>query len=222
VFRLPFTWPHRDPNYELARVPFAVHLAAQGRFDESVAQARRALQSNPVSRLSNIDLGWMFYFARRYDESIDQYKKALELAPNEVQTLEFLADTYAAAGKDDLAAATYDAWAAAAGIGEEPRARLQRAYQQGGIGQYWRERLRMEEQESEESGDYWPYRLAMLSARAGDRDGAIKWLEKALEERNSRLILLNVEPLFDSVRDDPRFSELVRRIGIPSARPAKA
>jgi hypothetical protein len=75
--------------------------------------------------------------------------------------------------------------------------------------------LKMEEAESTESGDYWPYRLAMLSARAGDRDGAIKWLETSYEEHNSRLILINVEPLFDLVRDDPRFGELVRKIGIP-------
>jgi TolB-like protein/DNA-binding winged helix-turn-helix (wHTH) protein/Tfp pilus assembly protein PilF len=205
-----------NPNLEGARVPFAVHLAAQGRFDESIAQARRSLQSNPFSRLSNIDLGWMLYFARRYDESIAQYKKALELAPNEIQSLEFLADTYAAAGNDALAVATYDAWAAAAGISTGQREVLQRAFKQGGIRAYWRERVRMEEQESSESGDYWPYRLAMLSARAGDRDTTIKWLETALAERKSRLIMINVDPLFDPVRDDPRFAELVRKVGIPS------
>jgi TolB-like protein/DNA-binding winged helix-turn-helix (wHTH) protein/Tfp pilus assembly protein PilF len=208
-----------NPNYELARVPFGVHLAAEGRFDESIAQARRALQSNPVSRLSNIDLGWMFYFARRYDDAIAQYDKALELAPNEIQTLEFRADALSAASRDEQAFEAYDAWAAAAGVSAEQRAALKKAFDRGGIRDYWRERVRMEEQESKESGDFWPYRLAMLKARAGDGKGAIEWLEKAYEERSSRLLLLNVEPVFDSVREDARFSELVRKIGIPVRKP---
>ena len=71
-----------DPNYALGRSFLAWHLAAMGRFDESIAEDKRALDLDPLSPAVNADLGWDLYFARRYDEAIEQLRKAVDLDPN--------------------------------------------------------------------------------------------------------------------------------------------
>ena len=73
----------------------------------------------------------------------------------------------------------------------------------------------MEKQEAEE-GNVWVFRLATLHARVGEREQALSWLEKAFAERYDRMIYLSVDPVFEGFRADPKFADLVRRVGIPA------
>jgi hypothetical protein len=81
---------------------------------------------------------------------------------------------------------------------------------------YWQRRLQMEKDEEAEQGEVWPYRMAALNARLGHREEAINWLQRAYAERNSRLIFLGVDPVFDGVRSDPRVVQILRGVGTAS------
>ena len=79
---------------------------------------------------------------------------------------------------------------------------------------YWRARVEMEKREQEETREVFPYRMALLYARLHDADQTVAWLERAYEEHNGRLVFLRVEPVFDAVRKDIRFQNLMQRIGL--------
>ncbi|HEX9162766.1 MAG TPA: tetratricopeptide repeat protein, partial [Thermoanaerobaculia bacterium] len=203
-----------NPNFDGAHEFYAEHLAAQGRIDEAIAQVKKRVEIDPVSWEAHEEYGWILYLGHRYGAAVAEYKNALDLAPDSVSTLEGLADVYAAAGRNDEAVAAYDAWAAAAGISGESRTKLTRAYAQLGMRGYWAERLKMEQAETAETGDVWPFRMATYYALLGDRDNAFSWLDKAFQERSSRMTLLNVNPIFDGLRSDARFQALLAKVGL--------
>jgi tetratricopeptide (TPR) repeat protein len=135
----------------------------------------------------------------------------VELFPEDVDAREQLADAYEAKGLHAQAFEVYQQWARMAGVDEQA---LSRAYESGGMRAFWRKRLEMEKDEAKE-GDVWAYRMASLYARNGDREEAFSWLQRAAAERYDRLVFLGVDPVFDSLRSDPRFTDLLKRIGLP-------
>jgi serine/threonine-protein kinase len=205
-----------NPSYSFARQQYGLRLIAIGQVEEGIAETRKAMELDPFAYITNNAFAWGLYLARRYDEAIRQYRTTLELFPNASHAHEELADCYLAKGEHQRAFRAYQKWAQAVGLSGQAVAALERAYVAGGIKGYWKERIRLEALEETETGDIWTYRRAMLHARAGDREAALVWLEKAYSERHNRLIFLNVESAFDSVRSDPRFADLVKRIGLPS------
>src|SRR5205814_7514392 len=135
--------------------------------------------------------------------------------PNDVEAREGIADAYAAAGRDAEAFEAYQRWAGVAGYPQPVIEDLNRAYSHGGMAAYWHKRLEIEKIEQEETGDVFSYRMAALHARINQIDDAILWLERAYAERTNRLIFLRVDPVFDALHRDPRFQNLVRRVGLP-------
>ena len=89
---------------------------------------------------------------------------------------------------------------------------LDRAFAARGHGRILAETLQMDAAEEETTGDTWPYHRALLHARLRDKEETLFWLEKAYEENHNRLMYLKVEPAFDSIRTDPRFNDLLRRL----------
>jgi pentatricopeptide repeat protein len=81
---------------------------------------------------------------------------------------------------------------------------------------YWRNRLEMEKKEEAETGNVWALTMAQIYARLGERDKALEWLEKMYSERHERLRLIRADPVFDELHSDPRFEDLLKRIGLPS------
>jgi serine/threonine protein kinase/tetratricopeptide (TPR) repeat protein len=204
-----------NPSYSFARQQYGLRLAVIGRVEKGIAQVRKALELDPFSYITNNAIGWVHYLAHRYDDAIRHYRTTLELFPNVSQPYEQLADCYLAKGEHEQAFRAYQKWAQVAGISSKVIAELERAYADGGIKGYWKERVRMETREEEETGNVWAYHRAILHARAGQREEALRWLEKAYAERHNRLIFLRVDPAFDSLRDDPRFADLLKRVGLP-------
>jgi serine/threonine-protein kinase len=205
-----------NPNYAVGHQWYSLLLIAMGRVDEAVSESKRARELDPFSVTINESSAWLFYVAHRYDESIAQGRRTIELDPTFSPAYETVAMAYEAKGSADLAFAEYQKYAEVAGYDARTTAALKSAHDAGGMKGYLRKRLEMEQQEMKETGNVWPLQMAHFYARLGDRDQTFAWLEKAYAERHNRLYLLKADPVFDGLHSDPRFTDLLRRIGLPS------
>lgn len=207
-----------NPNYPDGHQLFGLTLLAEGKIDDAVNEVNYALKLDPRSRAFNTELGWILYLGRRYPEAVLQYEKTLRIDSREAQVWEGLADVYAAAGDNTQAFTTYQQWEKVAEFDAQTISALNQAYARGGMHGYWQKRLELEERESAESGNVWPFRMASLHARLGHRAETLVWLEKAIAERNMRVIYLGVYPMFDFLRADSAFVDLEQRARIPLGR----
>jgi TolB-like protein/DNA-binding winged helix-turn-helix (wHTH) protein/Tfp pilus assembly protein PilF len=204
-----------NPNYATAHQWYANYLMAMGRLDEAIIEVQRAKELNLVSLIININLGEIFRFARQEDRAIEQYQRTLELDPN-------FAEAHADLGKAYEQKAMYaDAIAefkkAITLSKENPLmvAALGRAYAVSGQAEEAKKIL--DELKKISKRRYVSsYEIAVIYAGLGDKDKALEWLERAYEERASFLIFLKVDPRLDSLRPDPRFQDLLRRMGLAS------
>jgi tetratricopeptide (TPR) repeat protein len=200
-------------SYSRAYSWYADYLSKMGRQDEAVAEAKRARELDPISVSSNTLLGMILYRARRYDESIEACQKALELDPTHPNALWFQA--LAHEQKHEIPEAIAELKEAVS-ISDTPlyRALLANAYALAG------ERAKalsaLDELKALSQQRYVsPLDIAVVYTGLGDRNSAFQWLEKAYQERTMRIQELP-EPIFDSLRSDPRFRDLMRRIGLPT------
>jgi DNA-binding winged helix-turn-helix (wHTH) protein/TolB-like protein/tetratricopeptide (TPR) repeat protein len=205
-----------DPGYPTAPHWYAYLLSALGRHDEAVAQARLAQQLDPLSLVINADLGLVLYFARRYDDAIAQFQRAIELDPRFAYARFGLALALSAAGRHDEAVREGEQaveLAAGSSVNEAVR-----GFALGRAGRPDEARqvlagLRAREPRVQ------PGAFALLHLGLDDREAALLWLEKALAERSRFVVFLQVWPVYDGVRDDPRFAALIHDVGLPAGRP---
>ena len=156
----------------------------------------------------------IFLAGRRYDEAIKQYQKAIELDPNLHLTHYFLGRAYEAKGMYDQAVEEYLKSSALGGMPPETVKKVKEVYTKSGWKPYVQ--LNLDQQLSQSNRrPLPPFVIAGFYARLDRKDEAIKWLEKGYEERDFRIRLLNVAFEYDSLRSDPKFKELVRRMGLP-------
>jgi TolB-like protein/thioredoxin-like negative regulator of GroEL len=202
-----------DPSYATAHHWYAYDLAAMKRSDEAVAEIRRALELDPLSPIINTDVGQILFLARRNDEAIVQCQKTIALDPEFNQVYWYLGLLYEQKGMFDKA---FDAFLKATpGPSDSPQGVAYRAaYRNSGIKGYWRQRLGMLERQSEKQYIS-PWTFAVSYSLMGDRDRALEKLEKAFGERYPSVIFVQIEPVFDNLRSDPRFAELLHRISSP-------
>jgi DNA-binding winged helix-turn-helix (wHTH) protein/TolB-like protein len=199
------------PTYAPAHQWYSSYLVAMGRFDEAIAEARRAQELEPLSFISNSHIGWILYFAGRYDEAIEHCKKLLDVDPNFFPARRYLGLVYEQKGMYKEAIAEFQQ---AAKLSGSPlmMSLLAHAYAVSG-NRAEAERLLIELGQQKQRYVS-PYTVATIYAGLGERDQAFKWLDKAFEERDIWLMNLRVDPLFKSLRSDHRFSELLGRIGL--------
>ncbi len=207
-----------NPGYSLGRQWYASYLLFRGRYEESFAEQRRALELDPLSLIHQNRLGQLLYFARSYDQAIEQFRKSLEMDPNSYVAHYTLADAYKHKGMYQEAVAEYEtAWNL---YGEKNKAAgYRRAFAAGGFEgakRWYADYLVRMENKPEGS----PLMLAIAYAALGKNDLAFQSLEKAHQERRPYLLYLKLDPDFDPLRADPRFADLVRRIGLPPEEPA--
>lgn len=185
-----------------------------GRFDEATAEMKRAQELDPLSLNISMIVGARFYFMRQYDQAIEQLRKTVELDPNFVLTYDLLSGVYMQKGMYDEAIAAHLKGLTLEGYSPEAIAALKEAYAASGMRGYrqkYNELLKERSKQSHVS----PIFIAMNYALLVEKDRAFEWLEKAYEERSGWLLELKVDPVWDSLRSDPRFADLVRRIGLP-------
>jgi len=200
-----------NPNYATAHQWYGEMLLNAGRLDEASTEYRRALEIEPLSLPMNWDLGRFLYMSRRYDESMAQHKKTLELDPGFARAHRTLAEVYRVKG--DYANAVEERARFFDLIGQPQNAALIRAtFATAG----WVGFLRLVTAENsplKDGNNNWLVAKAYLDL--GQKDKAFAELNKAYEIRLSSLCWLKVEPQLDSVRSDPRYTDLLRKMNFP-------
>lgn len=204
-----------NPNYATAHQWLAENLAAMKRLDESQAEIRRALELDPLSVIMNRIYGDILMDARKFDEAIQQYQRALTLDPNFPATHYFLGRAYEAKGMYAEAVEEYSKLAYAGGAPPERVQKLNEIYAKSGWKAYVQMNLDRAVSQSNGPATTPPFVIAGMYARLGRNEEAIAWLEKCYEQRDFRLRLIGVAFEFDSLRSDPKFKELIRRVGVP-------
>jgi TolB-like protein/DNA-binding winged helix-turn-helix (wHTH) protein/Flp pilus assembly protein TadD len=205
-----------NPRYAVAHQWYGGYLAVTGRSNEAVEERKRALELDPLSLIINAELGMAFYYAREYDQAIEQFKKTLELDQNFPPTRAFLLAAYEQKGMYNEAIAEFKKALPLRGISEVGflRAGLGHIYAVSGKKTEARKLLAELKQLSEQG--YVPAPgLALIHAGLGEKDEAFAWLEQGYEQRAFQMQWIKIEPRWDSLRSDPRFQELIRRMGFP-------
>ena len=200
-----------NPNYAPAHQWLAEYLASMKRNDEALVEIRRALELDPVSVIMNRIYADILTDGRKFDEAIQQYYRAIELDPNFPTSHYFLGRAYEAKGMYDQAVEQYTKSAMLGGTPPETLKRIQEIYQKSG----WKAYVQLNLDRLLTQRELSPFVIATFYTRLDRKDEAIEWLEKGYEERDFRMTVLSVSFEFDGLRDDPRFKELLRRIGLP-------
>jgi tetratricopeptide (TPR) repeat protein len=203
-----------NPNYPITYELYSYLQSATGRPDEAIEMAKRALGTDPLSVLLSEDTGLACYLARRYNEAIKQYQKTLGRDPSYASAYFNLGIVYEQKAMYDEALAAYKK---AINASERTPAILAALGHTYAVAGRRGEALKILDELKEMSRQKYvsPYDLAVLYTGLGEKDQAIEQLSKAYEERAGWIINLKVEPLFDPLRSDPRFADLVRRLRLP-------
>ena len=200
-----------NPNYAFGRLFYGLFLNSMRRWDEARAQTERALELDPYNSFFQWISGFELLCQRRYDEAITQIRKSLPDVPTAHWGL-WTAFQAKRMYEEALAEAKGFLSLAAPGVPEAAEA-LDRGYAEAGYPGAMR---RAAETLAERSHVIYlkPLFIAELYACAGEKDQAVRWLEKAYEERIVEMVYLNVHPAWDILRDDPRFQDLRRRMNL--------
>ncbi|PYL09559.1 MAG: hypothetical protein DME34_02405, partial [Verrucomicrobia bacterium] len=200
-----------NPGYAPAHHGLGLALALIGRNAEALAHAERARELDPLSLIINTDFGWVYYLGHRYEEAIAQYRKALELDPNFTLAHFDLALSYSALGRHEEAISEMQK---ARGRGSDYLAGLGYVY---GVAGRRVEALRtLDDLKRLAEKQYVPpYHFAWIYTGLGDKDKAIALSQKTYDEHTQHVIDFKTVPMFDSLRSDERFQELVQKVGLP-------
>ena len=160
----------------------------------------------------NIDVGEILLLARRYDEAMESLRHALEMDPNRANTHWDLAKAYEEQGMHAEAVAEHLEEFTLKGERPQTIAALKEAYAAAGWRGFWRKRLA---QLGSKRNHVEPTLIAVIYTDLGDKDQAFAWLEKAYQDRSPNLVGLKSSVRWEPLRSDPRYGELLRRVGLP-------
>jgi TolB-like protein/DNA-binding winged helix-turn-helix (wHTH) protein/Flp pilus assembly protein TadD len=204
-----------NPSYATAYQWHGGVLATMGRPEEAMANYRRALELDPLSPIINVALGQAFYYTRQYDQAIEQLQKTLELDPNLDVARAFLALAYLQKSMNEDAIAEFEKQVVTSHGHVWALADLGYAYATAGRGP---EAQRMLDQVNQLSRQKFVPADAMahIYVGRGEKGKALEWLEKGYERHSLGLagVDLKVDPLWDPLRSDPRFADLLRRMNL--------
>ncbi len=202
-----------NPNYSLARQWHASCLSALGLFDEALKEMTLALELDPLSLNISESMGVLLYLARRYEEAIEQMRGTLEVAPHLAIVHCDIGYCYEQMGRADESLAQFQKAAEISVSNPRILSGLGHACaifgQREKAAQIIDELNRMAARENVS-----PYSYALIYIGLGDKDRALDYLNQAYEERYPGLIFLKVDPEMDSLRTDPRFTDLMHRVGL--------
>ena len=201
-----------NPNYETAHQWYAEYLSGMGRHREAIAEIRRAREINPLSLIINAVEVSVLCIAREYDQGISQGQKALEMDPNFAEVYGYLKRCYDQKGMYREAIAAHQMQRKLAGLDAEETPALREAAAATSARVYWQKRLEQELEESKRELSA-GFEVAEIYAQLGEKDQAFAWLERAYQERSFMMLYLKVAPNLDPLRSDPRYADLLRRVG---------
>jgi TolB-like protein/Flp pilus assembly protein TadD len=202
----------RNSNYATAHQQYGNNtLSALGRFDDAIAEGKRAVELDPLSLVINSDLGADYLYARRYDEAIVQFRKTLELDPQYYFARLMLGQALEAKGDRDMAIGEYQK---ARALNDDPSllGLLGHAYAASGNKT---DAVKILDQLKELSKQRYVavYSFALIYLGLGDKEEALRWLEQSYQDRAGADVgWIKVDPLLDPLRGDPRFEALAEKI----------
>ncbi|MFY9557157.1 MAG: protein kinase [Blastocatellia bacterium] len=202
-----------NPNYATAHLWLALLLAAVEKIDEALAEIKIAVELDPLARVMNLNLGRMYHYARQYDAAIKQCRRTIEMYPDYLIAHRRLGMAYGERGMFDEAEAEFKKALAISEDDSETMSAMAYAYAAGGRRDEARtvlERLNELAKKTYVS----PYSMARVHIGLDQIDIAFEFLETTYQERHGILTYLKVEPIFDRVRSDPRFVDLLRKMGL--------
>jgi serine/threonine protein kinase/tetratricopeptide (TPR) repeat protein len=207
-----------NPNSALSHRRYAIYLDTTGQLNESNAEAQRAQELDPLSPEIVSGVGWVYLSTRRYDESIAQFQKALDLYPNAAVIRASLAWAYAMKRMYPQALAEYDK------IADRDKAvAAENQFVASGLGWVYAvsgrraDALEIAQEFRDLSSHAYVdfYLLATIYAGLGEKDEAFRLLEKGYEQHSASMPYLAVDPFWSGMSSDPRYADLLRRMGLP-------
>jgi eukaryotic-like serine/threonine-protein kinase len=202
-----------NPSYALARIWYANFLCSGRRFDEAVREVMIARSLDPLSLIVNTNVGWVLYRARRNDEAIEEFKRALRLDPTYLQAHMRLRDSYVYAGRFDEAIEESETVARLSDRSAASLVWLEQTRSLAGRPNQFERRLSELIAGLPETYTS-PSVIANAYFSAGRNEEGFTWLDRAFRERANNMAYLAVEPVYDRVREDPRFKALLRAVGL--------
>jgi tetratricopeptide (TPR) repeat protein len=201
-----------NPSAAVAYEIYSDHyLSPMKRHDEAIAAMKQALELDPLSVLFHNMLGWTLFWARQYDQAVEQFRKTAKIAPNQVWPYAGIAVVYANRGMYEEAIAESKKAVEVSGGWALAVVNLGDTYALAGKRE---EALKVLDELQERAKQEYMQSMyfAWVYMALGEKDQVFEWLQKAYEEHSNFLIHLNSDPVYDSLRSDPRFQELIRKV----------
>jgi serine/threonine-protein kinase len=224
-FLADWNWPEAERDFRRAlelnpgdveaHRMYSAYLSAMGRAEEALAEIRRAQELEPLPAVAtHITVGWTFYYARRYDQAVQECGEILESAYDSASAHDCLGLSYLAKKMYEKAIAECQRAVDLSGNDLNRAVGLARAHALAG--NKAAARYALNELRARAKQGYVPASLfAQINLALGEKKEGLAWLEKAYADRDVYLVRLKVEPAFDSVRSDPAFQDLMRRLHLP-------
>ncbi len=202
-----------NPNYATAHHWFANYFVVVGKLNEARKEIKKALDLDPNSLVINTDVGWIYQHSRKYDEAIAQIQSTLKLEPNFIQAHLALGFAYCLQNKHEEAIQSFQTARKLSNGYPLSIAALSYAL---AISEQESQSLELLDQLNEISMEQYIPALyfALIHMGLGNNDRAFEWIDKAIQERSAYLAYFAVDPKLDRLRSNPRFSEVIRRIGL--------
>jgi serine/threonine-protein kinase len=223
TFRGDWNWPEAEKEFKKAislndeyastHQWYANFLAAQGRFEEAIKETRRTQELDKTSLIINSHFGLVYYFQHNFDESIAECKKTVELDPSFFVAHRYLGLSYARKQMYPEAIAEFEKAIALSNRSPLMRAEYANALALSGDTNKAQAELADLIQLSNQKYIS-AYHIAAIYVALNDKDHAFEWLDKALQNKADWLVFLKVDPRFDSLRSDPRFTDLLRKMNL--------
>jgi serine/threonine-protein kinase len=202
-----------SPNYGTARQWYAEALSRLGRHQEAIEQIHQARALDPLSLAINTSVAELYYNNRQYDAALEAALKVLDLDPSFAPAVGMTAKIYDMKGMSNPAVQYYKRYMTLSGLDPRVADAFAQAYEQGGMdgARRW---YATSFREAAIGRLTLGYSLALVYAMLGDREQSLEWLEKLSDRHCWNVADLKVEPMFDSLRDDPRYLQLLKKVGL--------
>lgn len=205
-----------NPNYASAHHFYSILLVTSGRHAEALVEIKRAQELDPLSLIVNDVVGWIYYEGRQYDQAKQQYTRTLEMDVGYAPALLDLGTVYLRTGEQDKAIGQFAQARTLTGDNGVVLSDLAQAYASSGR-RAKAVQVLGKVQDLSATSFVSPFDLSLIYLSLGEREKAISMLQKAADEHVGWVVRLGVDPAFDSLRGEPKFQRLIRRIRIPES-----
>jgi serine/threonine protein kinase/Tfp pilus assembly protein PilF len=199
-----------NPNYPDPRAYYSQFLFMMRRSEEAMVQIERALELDPFNAAFRSIYAWDLMYARRYDDAVEHLRETLRTAPTDPMTLSALKSAYHLKGMYEEALEIWKTSFASKGDREAEEA-LARGYKEAGYSGALSQVAEMLIARSRTTF-VTPWQIGTLYTRAGKNDEALEWLEKAYKAHDPNMPYISIDPIFDGLRNEPRFQDLLRQM----------